>query len=75
MKTFIQLTLYGIIWLLVLIIEVALLFSGLVAQGHDKPRLVMLALAAVCLPVIGYGLHRAVIFLFSGSGSGQPEAK
>ena len=42
-------------------------------RGHDKARLIVLALAIVCLPVLAYGLHRVVRFIFSDSVSDQPE--
>lgn len=75
MKKFIRLALYAIIWILAAIVEFALIFSGFIAQGHDKARLIVLALAIVCLPVLAYGLHRVVRFIFSDSVSDQPEVK
>ena len=75
MKKFIRLALYVIIWILAAIVEFALIFSGLIAQGHDKTRLIVLALAIVCLPVLAHGLYRVVRFIFSDSVSDQPEVK
>ena len=47
----------------------------LIVHRHDKARLIVLALAIVCLPVLAYGLHRVVRFIFSDSVSDQPEVK
>ena len=65
----IRLLLYSIIWLITAITEFSLLFAGLVSQGHDRFRLILIALAIVCLPVIAYLLHRAVRAIFSNTSS------
>ena len=61
----IRFLLYGIIWLVTAIIELSLLFAGLISQGHDRAKLIIIALVIVCLPALAYGLHRLVAIIFA----------
>lgn len=58
-----------LIWLIVAFTECFLLFAGLISQGHDKGRLISIAIAVIIVPVIGYGLHRFVTLFFRPSSS------
>ena len=64
MKTVIRICLIGVIWAMAIITEIALLFAGLVSQGHDKGRLISIALLVVIVPSLAYGLHIGVNKLF-----------
>ena len=65
MLVFFRNTLIALIWLMVILIELFLLFAGLISQGHDKGRLISIAVAVIIIPTIGYGAHMLVKKLFS----------
>ena len=60
MVVYLKYTIMTLIWLIVLFAELFLLFAGLISQGHDKGRLISIAVAVIIIPVIGYGLHQLV---------------
>lgn len=52
-------------WLIIALSELLLLTAGLVSPGHDKGRLIPIAFFVIVMPVIGYGLHRFIMWLFA----------
>ena len=60
MILFLQRAFITLIWLIVVFAEFFLLFAGLISQGHDKGRLISIAIAVIIIPVIGYALHQLV---------------
>ena len=62
----VQIITYGIItliWLIAGLAELFVLSAGLLSDGHDRGRLIPLAIAVVIIPVIAYGCHRLVRWL------------
>ena len=64
LKTMFRLSVIVLIWAVAIVTEMALLFAGLVSQGHDKGRLITIALLVVLTPSIAYGLHIGINHLF-----------
>ena len=54
---------------MVIFIELFLLFAGLISQGHDKGRLISIAVAVIIIPAIGYGAQLLVQKLFQSAKS------
>lgn len=52
-------------WLIIALSELLLLTAGLISPGHDKGRLIPIAFFVIVMPVIGYGVHRFIIWLFT----------
>jgi len=61
--------LIALIWLMVVFIELFLLFAGLISQGHDKGRLISIAVAVIIIPAMGYGAQLLVQKLFPSAKS------
>ena len=62
----VQIITYGIItliWLFAGLAELFVLSAGLLSDGHDRGRLIPLAIAVVIIPVIAYGCHALVRWL------------
>lgn len=64
MKAF-RILLLTINWLIIALAEILLLTAGLVSPGHDKGRLIPIALMVIVLPLIGYGMARFINWLFA----------
>ena len=56
-------------WLVIALGEMLLLTAGLISPGHDKGRLIPIAFFVIILPVIGYGIHRLIIWLMTPKSS------
>ena len=56
-------------WLIVLLAEILLLTAGLISPGHDKGRLIPIALFVILVPAVGYGVHLFIKWLFSSQES------
>ena len=69
MLVFFRNALIALIWLMVIFIELFLLFAGLISQGHDKGRLISIAVAVIIIPAIGYGAQLLVQKLFQSAKS------
>ena len=52
-------------WVIVALAVLLLLTAGLVSPGHDKGRLIPIAFFVIVIPVIGYGIHRFILWLFA----------
>ena len=63
MTSFLRYGLLAMNWLIIAFGELLLLTAGLVSPGHDKGRLIPIAFAVIILPVIGYGIHRFIVWL------------
>lgn len=66
-----RLLLLTINWLIIALAEILLLTAGLVSPGHDKGRLIPIALVVIIMPVIGYGMARFINWLFAPKSQKQ----
>ena len=73
MTSFLRYGLLTMNWLIIAFGELLLLTAGLVSQGHDKGRLIPIALAVIILPVMGYGIHRFILWLLPAKAPTQPQ--
>lgn len=62
-------------WVVIALAEMIVLMAGLIAPGHDKARLIPLALAVIILPVIGYGVHLFINWLLSPKSSDETSSQ
>lgn len=62
-------------WVVIALAEMIVLMAGLIAPGHDKARLIPLALAVIILPVIGYGVHLFMNWLLSPKSTDEASSQ
>lgn len=70
---FLRIFLLSFNWLIIGLGEILLLTAGLISPGHDKGRLIPIAFFVIVLPVIGYGIHRFIIWLLAPKASKQTD--
>ena len=68
-----RLILLTINWLIIILAEILLLTAGLVSPGHDKGRLIPIALMVIIMPLIGYGIARFINWLFAPKSQNQAD--